>query len=86
MSLQKGLVHLIARKNEHGKGLLEKICLLFVLHEHLKDLTLALPNALWKRNLGRGQRLFPRNGGRGRKESGDSSLFKVICLCELMKK
>lgn len=65
MSLQKGLVHLTARKNELGKRLLEKICLLFVLHEHLKVLTLALPNALWKRNLGRGQRLFPRNGRQG---------------------
>lgn len=65
MSLQRGLVHLIGRKNELRKGLLEKICLLFVLHEHLKDLTLALHSALWKRNLGRGQRLFPRNGGGG---------------------
>lgn len=83
MSLQKGLVHLTERKNELGKGLLEKICLLFVLHEHLNDLILALHNALCKRNLGRGQRLFPRNEGKGRggRESGDSSSFRVGCLC-----
>ena len=54
--------------------------MLFVLHEQLKDLILALHSALWKRNLGRGQRLFTRNGGG---ESGDSSSFKVSCLCEL---
>lgn len=52
------------RKSELGKRLLEKM--IFVLHEHLKDLIQALHSALWKRDLRRSQGLVPRNeGGQG---------------------